>query len=440
MQNKIKVSIVVPVYNVEKYLEKCVNSVLTQTLKDIEIICVNDGSTDSSLEILQAFAKKDARVRIISKENTGYGNTMNIGFAAAQGEYIGIVESDDYALQEMFESLYDYAKKYDVDIVKSNYYELTNSDNLCYCEIQKGINYESIYCPRAYEEIYLVPGCHIWSAIYRNDFIKKNKITFNETPGASYQDLSFTYISYLYAERMVSVKDAFLCYRIDNQSSSVKSREKVFFVMNEFQRWEKCAIANNQIELLKKTYSNKLKHYMFNYYRVDDLFKYAFILQMSKELNEANESGFLEEQYWEKNDWESIQRIRKNPVEYYQNTCPEYLDRFVLNKYAKNNEIKAEAIEQTIDSANSIIIYGAGVYGRRFYRRLRNCQSVECFAVSSKEGNPESVEGMPVFEIKDLLVERDNSLIVLCVKKTSQLSILKYLHELGFYNIITMDD
>ena len=90
-----KVSIVVPIYNVEKYLRQCLDSVVNQTLKEIEIICVDDGSTDSSPEIIQEYVEKDNRVKVISKPNSGYGNSMNRGFDMAEGEYIGIVESDE---------------------------------------------------------------------------------------------------------------------------------------------------------------------------------------------------------------------------------------------------------------------------------------------------------------------------------------------------------
>ena len=118
----VKVSVVVPVYNVQKYLKKCLDSIVNQTLKEIEIICVDDGSTDSSGEILDQYAAKDKRVRVIHKKNTGYGNSMNIGFAAATGEYIGIVESDDFAELNMFETLYKVAHKNDLDVVKSSFY------------------------------------------------------------------------------------------------------------------------------------------------------------------------------------------------------------------------------------------------------------------------------------------------------------------------------
>lgn len=117
-----KVSIVVPVYNVQKYLRQGLDSIVNQTLQDIEIICVDDGSTDESGKILDEYAAKDGRVKVIHKNNTGYGNSMNIGFTAASGEYIGIVESDDYADPKMFETLYQIASANNLDIVKSGFY------------------------------------------------------------------------------------------------------------------------------------------------------------------------------------------------------------------------------------------------------------------------------------------------------------------------------
>ena len=117
----MKVSILVPVCNVEKFLEKCLQSLVDQTLKDIEIICINDGSKDNSLSIIKKFANLDNRIVIIDKPNSGYGDSMNCGLDLAKGEYIGIVESDDFANLDMFEKLYGLAKCYDADIVKSNY-------------------------------------------------------------------------------------------------------------------------------------------------------------------------------------------------------------------------------------------------------------------------------------------------------------------------------
>ena len=117
-----KVSVVIPMYNVKDYLPKCIESVIRQTLKDIEIICVNDGSTDNSLEIAKEFEAKDPRVKVIDKKNSGYGNSMNIGFNAAKGEYIGIVESDDFIAEDMYEKLYKVAKANRLDFIKADFY------------------------------------------------------------------------------------------------------------------------------------------------------------------------------------------------------------------------------------------------------------------------------------------------------------------------------
>ena len=123
MISGVKVSVLVPVYNVEEFLPECLDSLVGQTLKDIEIICINDGSRDGSLDIIKEYAKKDSRIVVIDKKNSGYGDSMNKGLAKASGEYVGIVESDDFIDRDAFEIMYELAKKYDVEIVKGNYYE-----------------------------------------------------------------------------------------------------------------------------------------------------------------------------------------------------------------------------------------------------------------------------------------------------------------------------
>ena len=122
-----KVSIIIPTYNVEAYLKECMDSVTRQTLKDIEIICINDGSTDGSLEILKEYADKDPRIVLVDKENEGYGVGMNIGLDKASGEYIGIVEPDDFVPLNMYEDLYNTAKENDLDFVKAGGSRITTS-------------------------------------------------------------------------------------------------------------------------------------------------------------------------------------------------------------------------------------------------------------------------------------------------------------------------
>lgn len=157
-----KVSIVVPVYNVEKYLRECLDSLLAQKLKDIEIIVVNDGSTDSSADIAAEYAARDSRVRLISKENEGYGKTMNRGFSEARGEYVGIVESDDFADPRMFKDMYKFAKKHDLDLVKANYYEHSDAGDV-FQEPFAGFAYKTVFDPRVDQRALTVLPI-IWSA------------------------------------------------------------------------------------------------------------------------------------------------------------------------------------------------------------------------------------------------------------------------------------
>ncbi|MCH3948876.1 MAG: glycosyltransferase [Olsenella sp.] len=125
-----KVSVVVPTYNVERYLDQCLTSIQMQPFANVEVICVNDGSTDGSLGIMQEHAARDPRVRVIDKPNAGYGAACNAGIDGATGDYVAIVEPDDYLTGNMFGDLLDFADSLDggpVDIVKSSYWRIFNS-------------------------------------------------------------------------------------------------------------------------------------------------------------------------------------------------------------------------------------------------------------------------------------------------------------------------
>ena len=117
-----KISVIMPVCNVEKYLASCLDSALNQTMQDIEIICINDGSTDSSLAILRSYEAKDSRIKVIDKANAGYGAAMNDGLAIAAGEYVAILESDDRVCDNAWETLYAIAEENELDFVRGDYY------------------------------------------------------------------------------------------------------------------------------------------------------------------------------------------------------------------------------------------------------------------------------------------------------------------------------
>ena len=185
-----KISIIVPIYNVNKYLRQCLNSLVNQTLKNIEIICINDGSTDNSLEIIMEYMI-DNRIIIINKSNSGYGNSMNQGIDFVSGKYIGIVESDDFVDIDMFGFLYNFTDNGNIDMVRSDYFAYFNEQEINKVEfnIIKSI-YNKTFNPIEFPNIFLI-NINIWAEIYKKDLIIKNKIRFLSTPGASFQDTSF---------------------------------------------------------------------------------------------------------------------------------------------------------------------------------------------------------------------------------------------------------
>ena len=276
-----KVSILVPICNVEKYLQQCLESLVNQTLKDIEIICINDGSTDSSLTIIKDFAEKDKRVVIIDKPNSGYGDSMNRGLEIAKGEYIGIVESDDFADSNMFERLYGLTDCGNIDIVRSNYYRYwdTKGDaDRFHAEIR---NYGKVTDLTQEKELLLIPPA-IWSAIYRREFLVDNKIRFLPTPGASYQDTSFFIKTLFMAKKLIYIEGQYLHYRQDNAASSVKQCgvTKAAFVHTEFDEADRYLKRFPERYTKIETFYNtkKLRTFFWNLYRVDNKKAYIQIM------------------------------------------------------------------------------------------------------------------------------------------------------------------
>ena len=232
-----KVSVIIPVYNVEKYLSQCLDSALKQTLTDIEFICVNDGSIDKSGEILAAYAAKDRRIKVINQTNGGYGKAINTGLAAATGEYVGILESDDWADENMYASLYQTAAENNLDVVKADFYNAWSDGRKKRVCLGKDGDYNKVFRLKPQHYIPKIWGS-IWSALYKRSFLLKHDIRVSETGGASYQDTGFIFKTNICAERMMLTDGAYLNYRQDNIASSVKNRDKVFSLSKEYEEIE----------------------------------------------------------------------------------------------------------------------------------------------------------------------------------------------------------
>lgn len=198
------VSVVMPIYNTAKFLPQSLDSLINQTLQNIEIICVNDGSQDDSLAIIKEYASRDTRIKIIDQPNRGYGYAINRGIEAASGEYIGNLDPDDFTDLGMYEKLYRTAKAYDADVVKSNYFKFEGAKGESrFFEVLKGLPYNQITSANENEEICHRQPC-IWSAIYKKDLLINNHIFLLETPGSSYQDTAFAFKMWVNAKRLYS--------------------------------------------------------------------------------------------------------------------------------------------------------------------------------------------------------------------------------------------
>ena len=281
-----KVSLLIPIYNVERYLRECLHSAQAQTLQDIEIICINDGSTDGSRAIIQKFLDSDKRFRVIDKSNSGYGISMNMGLDAATGEWIGILESDDIFEADALKTLVALAEQNNAEVAKGDFWLYWSKPVVR----RQAFNIVSsqmcghVVRPEQEQDIfYRKPS--IWSAVYKRSFLKANEIRFLETPGASYQDAGFNFKVWASAQRAVFTMQQILSYRQDNEKSSVNSPGKVFCVCDEYaemMRWlrERPQKFQQLIGVLQRM---RYDSYMWNYERLAPELRMEFLQRASSD-------------------------------------------------------------------------------------------------------------------------------------------------------------
>lgn len=222
-----KVSVIVPVYNVEKYLKKSISSILNQTLEDIEIIIINDGSTDNSYKIVKELAEYDSRIVVINKENGGVSSARNIGLRVAKGEYISFVDSDDWIDRDMIIDLYYIAKQYRCDVISCSY-DINEKRKVEYpLTANKLMRREDII-----REIFpkIIGGnikTFIWDKIYNREFIIKNNIEFDEEIDL-FEDWVFLVSVYEYMSDFYYISKCMYHYRLNNNSLSNKYHENFY--------------------------------------------------------------------------------------------------------------------------------------------------------------------------------------------------------------------
>ncbi len=221
----VKVSIVVPAYNAEKYIDKCLKSLINQTLKDIEIIVVNDGSKDNTLEKVNKYS--DKRIKLLNlKENKGIGHARNEGIKKALGEYIGFVDSDDYVDKNMFEKMYEKASKEKLDVVVCDFYKQIENTNQTIKEIIPDFKNTNL---KDNSNLLLDINLAPWNKIYKRKLIVDNKIRFDEE--LKYEDVPFVVKSLDKAKNIGKINECLNYYVVHNKSETTIRDEKVFDII-----------------------------------------------------------------------------------------------------------------------------------------------------------------------------------------------------------------
>lgn len=222
IMEKIKVSVIIPVYNSEKYLRECLDSVVNQTLKEIEIICVDDGSADKSLDILEEFAKTDSRIRIIRQQNQFAGAARNNGMREANGKYFAFWDADDYFELNALELLYKKSEKENADICLCAAYTFNDGEKQRVVDEtilkKRFLPQDKVFSVETYPEyIFNIAARAPWNKIVKAAFLRENNIEFQNLKNAN--DTYFSMICMYYAKRITYVTAPLINYRINNSES-----------------------------------------------------------------------------------------------------------------------------------------------------------------------------------------------------------------------------
>ncbi|WP_194191077.1 glycosyltransferase [Clostridium chrysemydis] len=256
------VSIIVPIYNGEKYIGRCIDSIIGQSIEDIEIILIDDGSSDNTKDIISKYAKLDNRIKVVYKENTGPSNSRNIGINMSRGEYIGFVDADDFIDKNMYLRLYNRAKKSDSDITICNYKEVFLEEDREF-KIDHKLGNDIIFDKEEIEKNIISTFSNnenrgfysLCNKIYKRDFILKNNLKIDESREHG-EDWIFNMIAFTKAEKCSAISDCLYNYVHQNKESLMfKYRKEQFELILKGRREIKEIVPNkflNEKELDKR--------------------------------------------------------------------------------------------------------------------------------------------------------------------------------------------
>ena len=368
MDNNILISIIIPAYNVEDYIEDCLNSVINQSLSDIEIICIDDASTDMTGKILNQYKNKDSRIKVISNStNIGQGASRNKALEVAKGKNIYFLDSDDYlssvnSLQIMYKTISDneadmvcFASKAFSEIENlSDTYQFSAIKNKEYTGIYDGI---TSYLTLVKHHAYRSPA---WLYLYSTDFIKTNNLYF--LTGIASEDVSFAFDTHLVAKKVVIIDDILHCYRI-RDNSQTHSKKRIYRV---------------------KSAEKNMKHFLskiWSFNGTDKNIKKMYGLEYNNEID-----------FW-KRRFDSCEYEEKLN---YINSIDNYLIKDLFLKKVLNQEYLLPEIIMDNLKKKEIWLYGAGKYARKILHFL-DSHGIEVEGIVTSNNLTKKFMGYQVF-------------------------------------------
>lgn len=302
-----RVSVLLYIKNAEKTLLKCLASLSTQILDDQEIICVDDGSTDGSLDILENYAKKEPRIKIAKTKEVGFGRAINQGIKSAHGEYISFISPTDFIDPAAYIELFALAKKHDVDLVRSNYYEQFEGDKDILHESILPEEVDFIIDPTENTSIFYQPPI-IGAALYRRNYLLEKKLFFTTTKDNPYVAIGFNFKTLVTTSKIVLTDKAYLHH------SDAKNPAPLFSINAEYAEIENYL----KDKILWKTYC-----YVFEAVKFEDYYKHLktlsksdqekFVLRTRAEFHDADNHRMLAKHYFPKDKWRALQAILNLP-------------------------------------------------------------------------------------------------------------------------------
>lgn len=376
------ITVILPSLNVSEYIRKCIDSVISQTYTNLEILCVDAGSTDGTLEIIEDYASADKRIHIINSDRKSYGYQVNTALRKAGGTYIAIVDTDDYIEKEMYQNLIE---KTDgtIDIVKCNASGFKMIDGITMRREIRGLSDDGMY-GHVISGDYLFRCPHtdssIWNGIYRKDLLLDNNIWLNESYGASYQDIGLRYQVFAHAKTAYYIDRSLYDYRMDRGESSAYSYKALSNFINEFFRLINKIFPSHDIphEAWNTLWEDEISYFFGEFNRTIRLADYdvtkAFIAEPYQTFSKLVEEH-PEEIHHALDALDNATRVNFDLIMSDINCFVEYRKSV--------DRVMQRSAEQIIEDADGrhLVIVGNGIRGRNLYLQCFDyCIPVDAYA------------------------------------------------------------